>query len=296
MVSNRYVLTHSVHQYERLVWYGEPASATHWNERWSHLHLTRLVEDARHHRQLLPAFLKYSAPGARVLEGGCGLGQWVSVLEGHGRIITGLDFATDTLRVTKSDTAFAGLPLVSGNVLSLPFKAATFDTYISLGVAEHFADGPEPVLHEARRVLRPGGYLTISVPHYSPLRQLQNKRGAYSVLCPEDLNTAAFYQFGFRIADFTALLEDCGFTVLETIPFSSRIGITSEFTSRTRSRNVRTGDVTERDGMIRKHSRSLAMRHHLTSLSKSLSRSILHSYPARRFSGHMVLYVAQSRT
>ena len=61
---------------------------------------------------------------------------------------------------------------VVGNILDLPFKGGFFDSLIITEVLEHIFD-PLKAFEEAKRVLRPGGHVFISVPmtwglHYEP--------------------------------------------------------------------------------------------------------------------------------
>lgn len=59
-------------------------------------------------------------------------------------------------------------PHVFGDGQFLPFKDDTIDTVLLLDVLEHLPK-PDKALAEARRVLRPGGSLHISVPFLYPL-------------------------------------------------------------------------------------------------------------------------------
>jgi hypothetical protein len=78
---------------------------------------------------------------------------------------------------------------------------------MSLGVAEHFEDGPHALLREAARVLRDGGVMVISVPWVSPLRRLPRWRPAGP---PPG---AAFYQYFFTRDEMVAAVQAAGFEV-----------------------------------------------------------------------------------
>jgi hypothetical protein len=80
--------------------------------------------------------------------------------------ITGLDFSDKTiefLRQWQKNYDF-NIDFVQGDVIDLDFENESFNGYISLGVVEHFIEGPEKALKEAFRVLKPGGIAIISTP------------------------------------------------------------------------------------------------------------------------------------
>lgn len=279
-----YVWKREQHAAERLVWLGQHASADFWDRRWTELQLPRLIDDARHHRVLRDLFLRYSPPGGLVLEGGCGLGQWVVVLGEHGRRVVGVDFARATLTETKA--VQPGLALAAADVTALPCAAANFDTYISLGLAEHFLDGPQPLLREACRVLKPGGYLLLSVPYFSPLRRLRARTGSYlpSTLVPP---RAEFYQFAFQPSEFERFLGVAGFAVTEVVPFSASIGLAELPFLRRRRAAVRRGT----GGTVASAGQGRGSRTRVS--ARQAGSWLVNSYPVRWFGGHMMLFVAQ---
>ena len=91
-----------------------------------------------------------------------------------GSIRRGLSNTRSYLGLDYPGTAF-GLygtrPDVLGDAASLPLADARFDTVMMLDVLEHLPR-PELALAEARRVLRPGGRLLITIPFAYPLHDL----------------------------------------------------------------------------------------------------------------------------
>jgi len=63
-------------------------------------------------------------------------------------------------------------------------------------VIEHFWEGYNEILKEAKRVLKPKGYLFLTFPYMSPLRKFRANLGLYRIL---DFNNKSknddFYQF-----------------------------------------------------------------------------------------------------
>jgi SAM-dependent methyltransferase len=166
-----------------------------------------------------------------MLEGGCGRGNYVAFYSGRGVEVVGLDFAREALgRLHQREKA---LPLCAGNVAALPFSDHSFDVYYSGGVVEHFEEGAARALSEARRVLRPGGTLLISVPYLSPLRWtvslLKRSDRRTVTLCEPDgkqgQNGRVFFQYAYKTDEFKRLLEAEGFRVLSTRGYSILWGL-----------------------------------------------------------------------
>lgn len=170
---------------------------------------------------LRPLFDEYARPGSRMLEGGCGQGQYVAYYASRGVNVVGLDFATETL--TRLRSGYPQLPLCAGDVARLPFQNASFDLYYSGGVVEHFESGAEPALLESYRVLRPGGVLLISVPYLSPLRKALSpfKRKHWQRVSSSQTGEAEqqdglqFFQYIYTPREFEKLLGATGFRVIK---------------------------------------------------------------------------------
>jgi ubiquinone/menaquinone biosynthesis C-methylase UbiE len=119
---------------------------------------------------LRPLFEEYLKPGGLMLEGGCGMGTYVTYYAARGFKVVGLDFAQKALKTLKERQP--QLVLCGGDVSKLPFADKTFDLYYSGGVVEHFEGGAEESLREARRVLKDDGVMLISVTYFNPLRRI----------------------------------------------------------------------------------------------------------------------------
>lgn len=195
---------------------------------------------------LRPLFEKYLRPDSLMLEGGCGMGNYVSYYSARGFRVIGLDFAKKALQTLRSRQPH--LKLCGGDVSRLPFADKTFDLYYSGGVVEHFEGGADEALEEAKRVLKDDGVLLISVPYHSPLRSILSPlyRGEWQKVIESRVDTPnvrdqkLFFQYAYRPSEFRNMLSDAGLEVIDKqgyaviwglyeIPFVNRQGA-NEFT------------------------------------------------------------------
>jgi len=118
---------------------------------------------------LRPYILRYVPRHGKVIEGGCGLGRVLFYLERLGIDIDGVDFEPTTLERLRRWRDANGMKakLVQADVCDMPYEDNSVAGYISLGVVEHFIEGPHRPLAEAHRVLRPGGVAIITTPSMS---------------------------------------------------------------------------------------------------------------------------------
>ena len=107
--------------------------------------------------------------GERVLDLAAGTATSSAALTQTGATVVGCDFSLGMLRQAKPH---AGVSLVAGDALKLPFADASFDAVtISFGL-RNTAD-VQQALTELRRVTRPGGRLVVcefSHPTWAPFR------------------------------------------------------------------------------------------------------------------------------
>jgi SAM-dependent methyltransferase len=116
------------------------------------------VKELIHHDTFYPQ-------GSRVLEAGCGVGAQTVTLASHSPLATivAVDHAKDSLERARELVAEHGLTNVEfahADIYRLPYDDASFDHVFLCFVLEHLAS-PATVLEELRRVLQPGGTLTV---------------------------------------------------------------------------------------------------------------------------------------
>ena len=96
------------------------------------------------------------APGARVLELGCGAGTYVRLLSKRGHHVVGLDYSLPSLRrAVTADLPLAG-GYLAGDASGLPFRSGSFQAVTCIGVLQAL-EKPETAIAEIARVLEPGG-------------------------------------------------------------------------------------------------------------------------------------------
>jgi len=92
-----------------------------------------------------------------VLEVGCGTGHWLQQLTCPGRQVLGLDLSRGMLFKARQ----AGVKwLQQGTALCLPYRSSSLDLVFVVNALHHFQE-PERFIHEAFRVLKPGGMLAL---------------------------------------------------------------------------------------------------------------------------------------
>jgi ubiquinone/menaquinone biosynthesis C-methylase UbiE len=103
-----------------------------------------------------------AAPGRRILDVGCGLGDDAAALAGlvaPGGTVVGVDGSRAMIAAARGrHSGVEGLSFEVADAAALPFDDASFDACRVDRVLQHIAD-PSPVAREMARVLRPGGVL-----------------------------------------------------------------------------------------------------------------------------------------
>ena len=165
-----------------------------------------------------PFLLKHLPKDGRILESGCGLGRWVFYLQQKGFNLIGIDLARPAVAMAKAYDPSA--PILLDDVLHSQFPDGTFDAAISLGVVEHFEEGPQRALAELRRVLKHNGLLLISVPVQNTLRRLFTNRlkDLYRWYRRRQGMSFTFEEYRFSQKEFRTYLEAAGFEILEVVP------------------------------------------------------------------------------
>ncbi|NPV26547.1 MAG: methyltransferase domain-containing protein [Firmicutes bacterium] len=103
-------------------------------------------------------------PGERVLDLGCGTGNYTIELAQMGLEVTGLDISSKMLAIAKEKAACLGLPInfIEGDITGIDLPSAQFDKVVSVTALEFFPE-PATALAKVYNLLKPGGKMVIGV-------------------------------------------------------------------------------------------------------------------------------------
>ncbi|MFO7796128.1 MAG: class I SAM-dependent methyltransferase [Promethearchaeia archaeon] len=213
---------------------------TLWDGMWSSRTIDQELEACKIEWAPKLMFLKYLDKENKIIDAGCGFGKWVIFLKNRGYNIIGID--NNEIAISKLKTYDNTLNIQYGDILNLDFPDNSFDAYISMGVVEHFLEGPDKALKEAYRIIKPGGLLFLSTPTVNIIRKIFgqftinlinklpnlfsfileffNKNKKYRN--KKDKNNKDrfkhFIEYRFTISELQAYIRKNNFEILETVP------------------------------------------------------------------------------
>ena len=230
--------------FRRKVWYRyEKDAARHWEgvwaDHWRGETLDTLIAKAAQSQEYEPIAATLE-PNGRVLEAGCGFGQWLRVLRDRCRIIVGLDRFPGPMTFTKG--RFGDAEFVQGDVAALTIRPSSFDAELTFGVIPHYEARFQHLLAEVQRVLADDGVLWVSVPYYNLVRRVtepivlarsrvRESRLLRRLLGKRPLPPKRFYQYGYTNSTFRTLLAKSGFVVEETLFLQTDWGLLRDYPS-----------------------------------------------------------------
>lgn len=150
---------------------------------------------------------RYAPARGRVLDIGCGRGDFLQMMADRGWEAFGLELDKRVGAKSKK-----GLDLRCGSLSDVKFPDAHFDAVTFWHVFEHVKD-PEWTLGECARVLKPGGLLVLAVPNTQSLQARVGGMGWFHLDPP-------FHLYHYSAANMKRLLEKNGFDVVKVRHFS----------------------------------------------------------------------------
>ena len=203
-----------------------------WDENWQPHEVDKLMEIFEYPRvkKQLELYYKYLPKDKKILEGGCGLGPYLLHLHKKGYDIVGIDYNEAPLKKIKEFDPSVNLDVM--DVRKLTFNDNTFGAYLSLGVIEHFPEGPEKAVSEAYRVLSPGGVFLVQVPIMNIFLAIMTpfefiKRNKFLRKIMGKKEKVYYWQQYFKLDKLKRILEDSGFEVVEIKPMDHEHSIIS---------------------------------------------------------------------
>lgn len=123
-------------------------------------------------------------PGTRVLDVGCGSGEFVRALTDAGAACSGIDPAAAMVELSRSRVP--GADIRQGDVEQLPWPDASFDVVVAINALQ-FADDPDAALAEMARVTVPGGFVAVANWADAPLNDIHVLEQAVAASFDEEI-------------------------------------------------------------------------------------------------------------
>lgn len=217
-----------------------------WSENWHSIKIDDILEIFSYPRvkKMLDMVLKNIIDKGPVLEAGCGLGPWLIKLSQLGYDVVGVDYQEEC--VEKIERYDPKLRVFTADIRNMPFPENHFSTYLSFGVIEHFAEGPDIALKEAKRVLKGGGRALIFVPYRNIFLRLKApilffKRNSFIRRIFNKPAKAYYYQKYFTVKELNEALSKNGFSVDRIMPVDHIFSLV-EFSGIFRNKNSYDGE------------------------------------------------------
>jgi SAM-dependent methyltransferase len=196
-----------------LKYYGSKADELYWDTLWKEAEHSADYERAQKghlSRHLRATFLRWAPPGSKVLEAGCGLATFTIATRALGYETDGVDFAPEVIQRLRQK--FPDIHFAVGDVRNLDgISEGAYDAVYSPGVCEHFEEGPDAILQESWRILKPGGVLLVSTPCFNSFRRVLYRLGKF-----RGPAAGMFYQHAFSDREMKKRLEAAGFDVIQS--------------------------------------------------------------------------------
>lgn len=167
--------------------------------------------DAQHNRtrDVAVRFVRDAVEGLsfdHAVEYGCGTGLVTEILARRSNRVTALDISPAMLDQARSRLAGSQVRLVEHDLTATPWPAPPpADLVVGTLVLEHVAN-PAPLIHEAARLLVPGGSLLMC--EYHPYRQLVGRQARFTDATTGETVYVAAYPH--RVSDFVSAAMDAG--------------------------------------------------------------------------------------
>jgi SAM-dependent methyltransferase len=154
---------------------GWSAIAAEWAERWD-----SFADPAR---RVVLAETEVGA-GTRVLDVGCGSGEFLALVKSRGGVPFGVDPAPGMVSLTRASVPSAEVRLAGAE--DLPWPDAIFDVVTAFNALQ-FADDPIVALTEMARVAAPGGHVAVANWAEGALNDLNVLEAAVAAADDEEL-------------------------------------------------------------------------------------------------------------
>ena len=163
--------------------------------------------------------------GKDILDVGCGYGEYSRVIAEKGYNVHGIDRVESFVTIAKEFNTIPNTTFEKRDLFGSPFPDNSFDGIVFFETIEH-VDNPVDFLKEFERILRPGGFVIISTPNSTSLKNIvfslshrkQKKRNEIiKQIGSEKKFTGSQLEhiYNWNFITFTRLLDRCGFDVVD---------------------------------------------------------------------------------
>jgi 2-polyprenyl-3-methyl-5-hydroxy-6-metoxy-1,4-benzoquinol methylase len=148
-----------------------------------------------------------AVPQGRLLDVGCGSGEWLGEMRQRGWTVEGVDFDESAVKLARE----AGLKVESGSLEEQHYPDDSFDAVTLNHVIEHVPD-PVRTLAECARILKPAGKLVLFTPNSASLGHRLFKDSWRGLEPPRHLHI-------FSTKSMRRTLTAAGFQEITILPF-----------------------------------------------------------------------------
>jgi 2-polyprenyl-3-methyl-5-hydroxy-6-metoxy-1,4-benzoquinol methylase len=149
---------------------------------------------------------KYVRPPASIIDVGCAFGYFVQVAQSRGWTAEGIEISAYASQIARENTKS---PIYTGTLSQVKLKQSYYDVATMWDVLEH-AHNPTEELTQANRIMKPDGYLFMTVPNAGSVPARLMRRHWYG------FKSAAEHNYFFTKDTLTRLLAKTGFTLVES--------------------------------------------------------------------------------
>ena len=168
--------------------------------------------------------LKIYTPGKteRVLDLGCGWGTFDFILAPQVKEIVGLDFSSKSIELCNEfleKNPHDNIKFVCADAADTGLEAESFDLIISADLFEHiYPEDFERILDESKRLLKPGGKLSIWTPHRGHILEILKNN---NIILKKDIAHVDYK----TMAGMVASLKSKGFAIRKSYYAESHVPI-----------------------------------------------------------------------